>query len=106
MAHPLEWFDSISRTLRWNTRAAEQKGWTGGSLPASHDPDQPQGEYADPDEEPDFDIDFEDDDGAVSTKDSGFQYDFQTAAGAKKAPVGELGSPVAETIVEPAPIAV
>ncbi|KAK3686871.1 NAD(+) kinase [Vermiconidia calcicola] len=27
MGEPLEWFDSISRTLRWNTRAAEQKGW-------------------------------------------------------------------------------
>ncbi|EMC99183.1 hypothetical protein BAUCODRAFT_50807, partial [Baudoinia panamericana UAMH 10762] len=29
MGQPLEWFDSISRTLRWNTRAAEQKGWAG-----------------------------------------------------------------------------
>ncbi|KAI9759526.1 MAG: exosome non-catalytic core subunit rrp46 [Chaenotheca gracillima] len=31
LAHPTEWFDSISRTLRWNTRAAQQKGWDEGS---------------------------------------------------------------------------
>lgn len=24
-----EWFDSVSRTLRWNTRAATQKSWDG-----------------------------------------------------------------------------
>ncbi|ELR06268.1 NAD(+) kinase [Pseudogymnoascus destructans] len=24
-----EWFDSVSRTLRWNTRGAMQKGWSG-----------------------------------------------------------------------------
>jgi len=24
-----EWFNSVSRTLRWNTRAAMQKGWDG-----------------------------------------------------------------------------
>jgi NAD+ kinase len=23
----MDWFDSVSRTLRWNTRAATQKGW-------------------------------------------------------------------------------
>lgn len=28
LAHPTEWFDSISRTLRWNTRGAQQKGWS------------------------------------------------------------------------------
>ena len=26
-----EWFDSVSRTLRWNTRGAMQKGWDGGN---------------------------------------------------------------------------
>ncbi|KAI9842895.1 MAG: NAD(+) kinase [Sclerophora amabilis] len=31
LAHPTEWFDSISRTLRWNTRAAQQKAWDGGA---------------------------------------------------------------------------
>ncbi|CAK7223254.1 NAD(+) kinase [Sporothrix curviconia] len=33
-----EWFNSVSRTLRWNTRAATQKGFdTGDSTPASKD---------------------------------------------------------------------
>jgi NAD+ kinase len=27
-----EWFDSVSRTLRWNTRAAAQKGWDGTTI--------------------------------------------------------------------------
>jgi NAD+ kinase len=42
-----EWFDSISRTLRWNTRGAMQKGWHGedgvdsidGNLPAEGKPE-------------------------------------------------------------------
>lgn len=71
MGQPLEWFDSISRTLRWNTRAAEQKGWSGA------DAENPGGEAEDRDQsasssvkEPDFDIDFEDDGETVSsTKD-------------------------------------
>ena len=29
LSHPTEWFDSISRTLRWNTRGAQQKAWSG-----------------------------------------------------------------------------
>ena len=29
LSHPTEWFDSISRTLRWNTRGAQQKAWGG-----------------------------------------------------------------------------
>ncbi|KAI9680314.1 MAG: NAD(+) kinase [Trizodia sp. TS-e1964] len=28
---PTEWFDSISRTLRWNTRGAAQKAWDAGA---------------------------------------------------------------------------
>ncbi|KAF7186836.1 NAD(+) kinase [Pseudocercospora fuligena] len=77
MGQPLEWFDSISRTLRWNTRAAEQKGWAGGGT------DNTEGdgaEFVENDEsqkhhvrkEPEFDIDFEDDDETVSAKDSGY----------------------------------
>ncbi|KAF8467315.1 ATP-NAD kinase-like domain-containing protein [Kalaharituber pfeilii] len=27
-----EWFESIARTLRWNTRGAQQKAWSGGSV--------------------------------------------------------------------------
>ncbi|KAI9819695.1 MAG: NAD(+) kinase [Thelocarpon impressellum] len=30
LAHQTEWFDSISRTLRWNTRGAQQKAWDAG----------------------------------------------------------------------------
>ncbi|KAF1986871.1 ATP-NAD kinase [Aulographum hederae CBS 113979] len=29
LSEPMEWFDSISRTLRWNTRGAMQKAWEG-----------------------------------------------------------------------------
>ncbi|KZF23670.1 ATP-NAD kinase [Xylona heveae TC161] len=28
-SQPTEWFNSVSRTLRWNTRAAQQKAWDG-----------------------------------------------------------------------------
>jgi len=88
MGQPLEWFDSISRTLRWNTRAAEQKGWAGGA--AGHG----EGDGADLVEgeevprstpqrkEPEFDIDFEEDGdvvagaamgmGSPGAKDSGY----------------------------------
>ncbi|KAL7272776.1 NAD(+) kinase [Rhizina undulata] len=31
LSAPTEWIDSISRTLRWNTRAAQQKAWDGDS---------------------------------------------------------------------------
>lgn len=66
MGQPLEWFDSISRTLRWNTRAAEQKGWTGEE---EVDGVEEKGGVR----EPEFDIDFdEDDDETVSAKDSGY----------------------------------
>ncbi|KAK7514104.1 NAD kinase associated with ferric reductase [Phyllosticta citriasiana] len=30
LSQPTEWFDSLSRTLRWNTRGAQQKGWDAG----------------------------------------------------------------------------
>ena len=37
----MEWIDSVSRTLRWNTRQAQQKGWSGGKKfsigPSAHD---------------------------------------------------------------------
>ncbi|KAF2214981.1 hypothetical protein CERZMDRAFT_57481 [Cercospora zeae-maydis SCOH1-5] len=64
MGQPLEWFDSISRTLRWNTRAAEQKGWTADE---EGDAEEKQGER-----EPEFDIDFDEDDETVSANDSGY----------------------------------
>jgi len=71
MGQPLEWFDSISRTLRWNTRAAEQKDWAGGA--AGHG----EGDGADfieceggASKEPEFDIDFADDED--DGRDSGY----------------------------------
>lgn len=64
MGQPLEWFDSISRTLRWNTRAAEQKGWI-----------RQEDDTTDlRTKEPEFDIDFDEDGGpeSESAKDSGY----------------------------------
>lgn len=61
MGQPLEWFDSISRTLRWNTRAAEQKGWAGGA--AGHGEGDGADLVEEREKEPEFDIDFDEDDG-------------------------------------------
>ena len=85
MGQPLEWFDSISRTLRWNTRAAEQKGWDGGD--GERGPEaEGAGEYESSGgagvveggqawrKEPEFDIDFEEEgeESAASARDSGY----------------------------------
>lgn len=77
MGQPLEWFDSISRTLRWNTRAAEQKGWAGaaagsGERDGAEFVENGEREKRQVRKEPEFDIDFEDDDETVSAKDSGY----------------------------------
>ncbi|KAF2759139.1 NAD kinase [Pseudovirgaria hyperparasitica] len=50
LSQPTEWFDSISRTLRWNTRGAQQKGWDGQATESS-------GESV---KELEFDIDIDD----------------------------------------------
>jgi NAD+ kinase len=63
LSQPTEWFDSISRTLRWNTRGAQQKAWDGD---AKEDDGQDTG----------FDIDFDNDDG-----DSGYSAESSTAGG-------------------------
>jgi len=47
-----EWFQSVRRALRWNTRGAMQKGWNG---PSPDDPDFAVDENED--EEWDIDID-------------------------------------------------
>ena len=86
MGQPLEWFDSISRTLRWNTRAAEQKGWDGregGRGPEEEGSADFEGgvrHHGSGNEEgwrkePEFDIDFEDDgeEPATSARDSGYE---------------------------------
>nr|POE49238.1 nad(+) kinase [Quercus suber] len=82
MGQPLEWFDSISRTLRWNTRAVEQKGWAGGVMRLGDGEsvdflDAEDGEGRDrariEQKEPEFDIDFAEDEGeTMGSRDSGY----------------------------------
>ena len=75
---PTDWFDSISRTLRWNNRGAQQKGWSGGDGTGQHggnanasanasgneavngEEDAQTQTEPEPEPEPEFDIDFED----------------------------------------------
>ncbi|KAF2201648.1 NAD kinase [Delitschia confertaspora ATCC 74209] len=65
LSQPTEWFDSISRTLRWNTRGAMQKGWDG---------DKKEGEG---EKESGFDIDIDDD----IDRDSGYSAEGSIAGG-------------------------
>ena len=80
LSQPTEWFDSISRTLRWNSRGATQKAWDG---------DEEDGEE-DEDKEPDFDIDFDNDD---VDRDSGYSAEGSTVDG--------RGSPIRKGVVLP-----
>jgi NAD+ kinase len=80
LSQPTEWFDSISRTLRWNSRGATQKAWDGDD----------DGEEADEEKEPDFDIDFDNDD---VDRDSGYSAEGSTVDG--------RGSPIRKGIVLP-----
>jgi NAD+ kinase len=68
LSQPTEWFDSLSRTLRWNTRGAMQKAWDEGSAPQL-----PGEEY----EEKGFDIDIDDD----ADRDSGYSAEGSSAGG-------------------------
>jgi NAD+ kinase len=68
LSQPTEWFDSISRTLRWNSRGATQKAWDGDD----------DGEDAEEEKEPDFDIDFDNDD---VDRDSGYSAEGSTVDG-------------------------
>ncbi|EOA90457.1 uncharacterized protein SETTUDRAFT_103052 [Exserohilum turcica Et28A] len=78
LSQPTEWFDSISRTLRWNSRGATQKAWDGDE------------EDEDEEKEPDFDIDFDNDD---VDRDSGYSADGSTVDG--------RGSPIRKGVVLP-----
>lgn len=72
LSQPMEWFDAISRTLRWNTRAAEQKEWTGNARLSQGDDHEEQATEAGPvAKEPEFDIDFEEAE-SDSVRDSGY----------------------------------
>ncbi|KAK5116981.1 hypothetical protein LTR62_006702 [Meristemomyces frigidus] len=71
MGQPLEWFDSISRTLRWNTRAAEQKGWAGGA--AGHgEGDGSELVEGEMEGVEGFDIDFAEEEAVGESRDSGY----------------------------------
>jgi NAD+ kinase len=80
LSQPTEWFDSISRTLRWNSRGATQKAWDGDE----------DGEEDEDEKEPDFDIDFDNDD---VDRDSGYSAEGSTADG--------RGSPMRKGIIMP-----
>lgn len=79
LSQPTEWFDSISRTLRWNSRGATQKAWDGDN-----------DEEAEEEKEPDFDIDFDNDD---VDRDSGYSAEGSTVDG--------RGSPMRKGVVLP-----
>jgi NAD+ kinase len=65
LSQPTEWFDSISRTLRWNTRGAQQKAWDGDAK-----------EMTDDTSDPGFDIDFDNEE-----LDSGYSAESSTTGG-------------------------
>jgi NAD+ kinase len=65
LSQPTEWFDSISRTLRWNSRGATQMAWDG-----------EEGEEG-TEEEASFDIDFDNED----VDDSGYSAEGSTVDG-------------------------
>ncbi|KAF1967862.1 ATP-NAD kinase [Bimuria novae-zelandiae CBS 107.79] len=67
LSQPTEWFDSISRTLRWNNRGAQQKAWDG-------DAEEKDGE----EHEAGFDIDFDNDD---ADHDSGYSAEGSQSGG-------------------------
>lgn len=79
LSQPTEWFDSISRTLRWNSRGATQKAWDGN-----------EGGEDEEEKEPDFDIDFDNDD---VDRDSGYSAEGSTVDG--------RGSPMRKGMVLP-----
>jgi NAD+ kinase len=66
LSQPTEWFDSISRTLRWNSRGATQKAWDGDEEDTANE------------EEATFDIDFDNDD---VDRDSGYSAEGSTVDG-------------------------
>lgn len=71
LSQPTEWFDSLSRTLRWNNRGAQQKGWDG---------DVKEGEDADS-ADAGFDIDIDND----ADHDSG--YSAEGSANGRDSPI-------------------
>jgi NAD+ kinase len=79
LSRETEWFDSISRTLRWNTRGATQKAWDRGAFSSLGG----SAKEHDIDAEPEFDIDFGDD-----RQDSGYMTGEGSSAEANGSPKG------------------
>lgn len=77
LSRPTEWFDSLSRTLRWNSRGATQKGWAGAENQVKENGEPPAVAGFDKDEreEEKFDIDFDDED----ARDSGYSAEGSSA---------------------------
>lgn len=94
----LEWIDSVSRTLRWNTREAQQKGWGNAMRDARRL--SSCGEIAEPgaaadveverlqQEADDFDIDIDEEETADS-RDSGYEGDMASSTSPAGANEGE-----------------
>jgi NAD+ kinase len=74
LSKPTEWFDSISRTLRWNNRGAMQKAWQEDS--AENEPSESKAA------EEGFDIDFEDEE----ARDSGYSAEGSSAGAGNGSP--------------------
>jgi NAD+ kinase len=68
LSRETEWIDSISRTLRWNTRGATQKGWSRSALFQDGNGVGFGDVEEAPEAEDEFDIDFSDDE----ARDSGY----------------------------------
>ncbi|KAK8209241.1 ATP-NAD kinase-like domain-containing protein [Phyllosticta capitalensis] len=66
LSQPTEWFDSLSRTLRWNTRGAQQKGWDAGGNDDAEDGEEK------------YDIDMDEDEAG---RDSGYSAATSSAGG-------------------------
>ena len=79
LSRPTEWFDSISRTLRWNNRGAAQKGWDGAGADDLDSPTEAKPEK--------FDIDFGDDD-----QDSGYGAESSNASAGGVSPRSRKGT--------------
>jgi NAD+ kinase len=78
LSRETEWIDSISRTLRWNTRGATQKGWSRGAFFQNGDPSELEEDaVGGKDRESEgFDIDFGDDE----ARDSGYSGEGSSAS--------------------------
>jgi NAD+ kinase len=76
LSKPTEWFDSISRTLRWNNRGAMQKAWQEDSTTTGN------GETETKANDEGFDIDFEDEE----ARDSGYSAEGSSAGGGGGSP--------------------